>query len=247
MRCSKTRKNISLALDGVLPPEETRALEEHLTACADCRAHRDDLLLGSRLLKATAAVPSEAFEWKLQLKLNRALQEAAAARTPWEDAAPQPRFGWLRGFTLSAGAGLAVTVAMALWLFPHGAAQVDQGPAPAAVVAAVESPATADASAGVSTTAGDADRRSLATSFRPLVGLERGLGGSLVSSGGVFRNDAGPAWSRGVTGRNLSTLQAEISWLRDRLRASQADNDSLRALLADRPVSYFEQEKAPRH
>lgn len=241
MRCSKTRKNISLALDGVLPPEETRALEEHLTACADCRAHRDELLLGSRLLKATAAAPSDAFEWKLQLKLNRALQEAAAARTPWEDPAPRPRFGWLRGFTLSAGAGLAATVALALWFFPRGAAMVETGPAPAAVERALP----ADDSAGVGTTAGDADRRSLATSFRPLLGLERGLGGSLVSSGGVFRNDADPAWSRGVTGRNLGTLQAEITWLRERLRTSQADNDSLRALLADRPVGYLEQEKAP--
>ena len=58
MRCTKARTHINEALDGLLAHEETLALERHLDACAECRTHRDDLLLGSRILKATAAEPS---------------------------------------------------------------------------------------------------------------------------------------------------------------------------------------------
>ena len=246
MRCTKSRKNISLALDGMLPNEDTLAMEEHLALCADCRGYRDELLMGSRILRATAAEPSDAFEWKLQLKLNQALQEAAAARTPWEEPARGSRFGWLRGFGLSAGAGLAAVVALSLWVFPQGAALVTEDPivaSPTTLAQSQDAPATA----GVGTTAGNADRRALSGTFQPLSGLQRGLVGSLVSSGGVFGDAASGGatpWDRSVNARSLSTLQSEIAWLRNQLRTTQAANDSLRALLAGQAVGYLEGENA---
>lgn len=248
MRCNKTRTNISLALDGMLPPEQTRALEEHLSACDECRTHRDELLLGSRMLRATATEPSDAFEWKLQLKLNQALQEAAATRIPWEEPAGRSRFAWLRGFALSTGAGLAATVALAIWLLPRGVGVVESDPAPGAAPAVIAERTLGTMPAGVGDTAGDADRRSLSSAFRPQSGLDRGLGGRLVSSGGVFRSDAAAAnaWSRGVQGRNLEGLRGETEWLRQELRKAQAQNDSLRALLAGGNVGYLEEGEARR-
>ena len=151
-----------------------------------------------------------------------------------------------RGFTLSAGAGLAAIVALSLWVFPQGTALVSDTPTgttPATVAQLQDTPV----GAGVGTTAGNTDRRTLSSTFQPLAGLQRGLGGSLVSTGGVFGDAAANAaapWTRSVTGRNLSTLQSELSWLRNELREAQAANDSLRALLAGQDVGYLEGENA---
>ena len=81
MLCRTARQLISQEMDGMLPAEKTPAFEEHLGRCGDCRDYRAELGLGRRLLQATAAEPVDSFEWKLQLRLNRALQEAAATRT----------------------------------------------------------------------------------------------------------------------------------------------------------------------
>ncbi|MBK6899071.1 MAG: zf-HC2 domain-containing protein [bacterium] len=141
MLCTTARRLISQQMDGMLPAEKTPAFEEHLGRCAACREYRAELGLGRRLLQATAAEPTDAFEWKLQLRLNRTLQEAAAARTvPWEDA-PHGAARWWRGFAASSLAGVAVTALVAVLVWPEGPRIPTTSSRPAATVAAVAEPA----------------------------------------------------------------------------------------------------------
>jgi hypothetical protein len=121
MRCGKVRDWLSLALDGQLPPDRTLSLEEHLQRCSACREYREDLEQGRRLLRATEPPLPAGFEWRLQLKLNQILQEAAQeAVLPWHDP------GWRRGrwFAVAGGAaaaGLAAVLALALLIPPASA------------------------------------------------------------------------------------------------------------------------------
>ena len=118
MRCNKARENLSLELDGILPPDSTIDLQKHLDACADCRQYREDLLLGQRLLAATEPQLSENFEWRLQLKLNQTLQ-AAAGRVDYAWADDSPRWWpWLRNFGAAASVGLAAVLTVAMLTGP---------------------------------------------------------------------------------------------------------------------------------
>lgn len=237
MRCNKARTFISDAHDGLLPHEEALALERHLAACAECRAHRDDLKLGSRMLKATRGEPTDAFEWTLQLKLNQALQGAAAETDPWGERERRSWFPWLRGFALSSAVGIAASLALAFWLLPSGGGRIaESGSGPGGAHLASVLPEMPAVTASVSGSAAALDRRSLGAVARGTVDQRRGFGSRLVGSGSLLRGDAaemGPAWANSVRGRNLESLQSEMAWLRDRLRATQATNDSLRALLRD--------------
>ncbi len=118
MRCGKVRDWLSLALDGQLPPDRTLSLEEHLQRCSACRGYREDLEQGRRLLRATEPQLPAGFEWRLQLKLNQILQEAAQeAVLPWHEAAWRPG----RWFAVAGGAaavGLAAVLALALVIPP---------------------------------------------------------------------------------------------------------------------------------
>jgi len=118
MRCGRAREWLSLAMDSQLPPDKTISLEGHLEKCTECRSYRDDLLLGQRLLQATEPEVSENFEWRLQLKLNQTLQEAAQSATlPWE----KPRWSlsrWLGTVGVSMAVSCAVIVALAVWVLP---------------------------------------------------------------------------------------------------------------------------------
>jgi hypothetical protein len=118
MRCKQVQNWIGLESDGQLAPDRVPHLEAHLEACPGCRAYRGDLQLGRRLLGATDAAPAEGFEWRLQLRLNNALKEAAReAVAPWPTTAPNWR-RWFGTFGVSASLGLAAVLATAMFLVP---------------------------------------------------------------------------------------------------------------------------------
>jgi hypothetical protein len=130
MRCNKAREFVNRELDAILPPDATGDLRDHLDACGDCRAYREDLLVGQRLLKATEPKLPDNFEWKLQLKLNRALQEAAGeALYPWHEERAD-RWLWWRNFGAATAVGLAAVLALAMVLGPVDAPSRAGGPAP---------------------------------------------------------------------------------------------------------------------
>ena len=98
MFCYSARKMISLEIDDLLPAEKTANLERHLDGCLECQQYRADLGIGSRILRATTPELPENFNWKLQLKLGHALQEAAAdGRDPWGEKRTGPAV-WIRSF-----------------------------------------------------------------------------------------------------------------------------------------------------
>jgi hypothetical protein len=118
MRCKQVQEWIGLESDGRLEPDKVPHLETHLEACAGCRTYRNDLQLGRRLLCATDTGPGEGFEWRLQLRLNNALKEAARdAVAPWPTVAPNWR-RWFGTFGISASLGLAAVLAVAMFLVP---------------------------------------------------------------------------------------------------------------------------------
>ena len=118
MRCNKAQENLSLQLDGALPPDLTGSLSAHLNDCADCQEYRDDLLMGTRLLEATEPELPDNFDWKLQLRLNQTLKEAAGeVAYPWEDK-PVDRWRWMRNFGSAAAVGMAAVLALAIFLGP---------------------------------------------------------------------------------------------------------------------------------
>lgn len=119
MRCKQIQSWIGLEADGQLAPDRVPHLERHLLDCEGCRDFRDDLRLGRRLIRATGAGPAEGFEWRLQLRLNNALKEAAgAAAAPWPGVTRPSWRPWFGTFGLSAGFGLAAVLATALFLAP---------------------------------------------------------------------------------------------------------------------------------
>ena len=120
MRCNKAQEYLSLEMDGVLPPEATVDLQDHLDSCMDCREYRQDIHLGNRLLAATEPKLSDNFEWKLQLRLNQTLKEAAGeVAFPWSEQ-PADRWGWFRNFGAATAMGLAAVLALAVFLGPLG-------------------------------------------------------------------------------------------------------------------------------
>jgi hypothetical protein len=232
MRCGKARTMINLEMDGMLPPEQTPHLNEHLAQCADCREFRADLELGGRMIRSTAAEPSDAFEWKLQLKLNQALQEAAGNGTPWEENERGSWFGWLRTFGLSSAAGLALVLAVTTWILPHG---LDRA-------ADVSGPVAARSVDAADAAAARTDRLSLQPATPVFSFGGNGAAGRVVS-GGAFLS-GGDSWLDGGPDarRSFSALQAEVQHLRSQLQASRLENARLMALLEGSGVKYLEQE-----
>jgi len=118
MRCPKAREYLSHQLDEQLTPDRARALDAHLDRCEDCRDYRADLALGRRLLAATDPELPSNFEWKLQLRLNQALQQAAGdVAYPWQEERPD-RWRWFGNFGAAAAVGLAAVLAVAVFLGP---------------------------------------------------------------------------------------------------------------------------------
>jgi hypothetical protein len=118
MRCPKAKDFISREMDEQLPPDVTVKLTEHLDSCRGCREYRDDLLVGQRMIAATAPVLPDNFDWKLQLKLNQTLQHAAGETAyPWAET-DQDKGLWLRNFGAAAAVGMAAVLALAMFLGP---------------------------------------------------------------------------------------------------------------------------------
>ncbi len=118
MRCNKAQEYLSLQIDGVLPPDLTGSLSNHLDGCSDCQEYQDDLLLGSRMLKATDPELPDNFDWKLQLRLNQTLKETAGeVAYPWESPAVD-RWRWARNFGSAAAVGMAAVLALAIFFGP---------------------------------------------------------------------------------------------------------------------------------
>lgn len=238
MLCYTARRLISLEIDGRLPAERTVALEEHLGRCDDCRTHRAELDLGRRFLRASAAEPSDAFEWKLQLKLNRALQEAAASRSvPWEEA-PRSAGGWWRGFAASSLGGLAVTALVALFLWPGAMSRPDTGTVVPAVAASSASVRPHVASSLF------ADRLPLRTGRARAVNLGGGLLGRPVSEGLLSEHPISTPIVGGRLGNfnASSALRAENARLRAALEGLRGENSTLKELLAARGIAYLEED-----
>ena len=250
MLCRRARDWISLSLDGMLPPDRTVALLAHLERCAGCRAWREEVQLGQRLLAATAPRLSENFEWRLQLKLNQTLQEAArAATSPF--AAPEPGWRrWFQGAALASVGGVAVVVALSLFLLPP------RRPAPTflalpSVPSSVVTPADGDsrviaATAGAGTgtvtaTAGDATRTSLRPGRRALSPVAGGIGREVdlrfpATPGGLFGREG---WSGGNVDdlRTIIHLREQNRRLRDALTQAQRDAGLLRAQMESRQTA----------
>jgi hypothetical protein len=203
MRCSKARDYLSRDLDGLLPPDATLGLRDHVEACEACRSFHEDLVAGRRLLAATEPRLPDNFDWKLQLRLNQALQQRAGETAyPWQEE-PAPRRGyWLPAFGAAASVGLAAVLAVAVFMGPQRQPSVS-GDRPAAVVSA--SVATSGTTPVAASLAGRSDRR-------PLFGTQRG--------GGLY----GPGIQRSVaTGSRVAVPGATINrgWSGDRLEDLQ--------------------------
>ena len=132
MRCSKAKEFLSRHLDDQLPPAQTGELDRHLDGCGDCRKYREDLRIGQRLLAATEPELPENFDWKLQLRLNQTLREAAGdAVFPWEETPTVDRWAFLRSFGGATAAGMAAVLALAMFIgppvMPRGAALLAGG------------------------------------------------------------------------------------------------------------------------
>ncbi len=247
MFCYTARRLISQEMDGRLPAEKTPAIEEHLGRCGACREHRAELGLGRRLLRATADVPTDSFEWKLQLRLNRALQEAAATRTvPWEDA-PRNAVGWWRGFAASSLAGVAVTALVAVLIWPDGPRAVSPAAGPAATVAAATATTvTPTSSARLVTDL--SDRLPLTGNRTRNVQLGGGFLGRPVSQGLLSERtrtgerlqpvSLAPGMLAGFD--DVAALRAENARLRSGIIGLRGENTTLKALLAARGIAYLD-------
>ncbi len=247
MFCRRARSFISLALDGALPADRTITLTRHLEGCARCREYQTDLQLGRRLLATSAPALADGFEWRLQLRLNRTLQEAARAAASAWDAPPAGAGRWLRGAGLAAVGGLALAAAVGLFLLPGewsvpaprepgvpGALverNAPQEPAPASApqIAIVEAPAT------VTSTAGDPTRTSVSGQSRTTWFGREGTGRAvdLRLSGapdprGLLERQG---WSGGSLEdlRSIATLRDQNRRLRDALAQAQREVILLRA------------------
>lgn len=102
LRCSRAREWVSLALDDQLDEAGRVQLASHLMECEDCRQHQALLERGSAALRSHWAEPSENFEWRVQLGIQRALRDAAVG--------PQRVAGSFWRPALASAAGVAALV-----------------------------------------------------------------------------------------------------------------------------------------
>lgn len=236
MKCNKAQQWLSLEMDGRLTPEHVPLLQQHLTACDTCRSYRDELLISRRLLRATTQALPESFDWKLQLRLNRALREAAGqASYPMS----QPAATWRRWFAragASATLGLAAVLALALVLpskmvAPPGGQTVASNQQLTQRLPLQPTPPA--------TPIFDTTRRPLDAGFT----MNRQSGG-LGLQQGVSSNSLGRTFWSGANERDLlriRQLEQELESMRRRLQARerqvmglQAKLDSLTAPAVDR-------------
>lgn len=214
MRCNKAQEYLGLELDGVLPPDATVSLSNHLDSCADCVEFRDDLLMGRRMLHATEPELPDNFDWKLQLRLNQALKETAGeVAYPWEDK-PADRLRWVRNFGSAAAVGMAAVLALAIFTGP-----TEQLPMPVGYEQVVTFEGT--------------DRLPLKQQFDFGSGLTRQVSGSGFNRPGAASTGLDKGWS-GQQKRDLRTIQSlreKNRRLNIMLYQSQLQNNWMRAQL----------------
>jgi len=114
--CRRARTWISRALDDDLGETERVRLGEHIGACPECRRHQEVLEQGRQWMLAAEAEPSENFEWKVQLGIQKALRERAAEAT--DTAIVGERWSFWRPAVASALAVTVLVVGMGAWLLP---------------------------------------------------------------------------------------------------------------------------------
>lgn len=247
MRCNKARDYLSRDLDGMLPPDATVGLREHVDSCRECQAFREDLVLGRRLLAATEPRLPDNFDWKLQLRLNQALQQRAGETAyPWLEEPEARRGTWLPAFGAATSLGLAAVLAFAVFLGPQSrlplvaaGVPVAQSPAAAAVsspLAAVSEPAreTAAPEAAAASLAGRPDRRPLfgAPQGGGLYGGgARGLAVGTRSSAPSLAIDRGWSGDRLEDARTIRQLRAYNAQLQQTLHRQQLELQRLKAQL----------------
>lgn len=236
MRCTKTREYISLDLDGQLPPDRAAGLTRHLDDCAECRGYREDLVAGRRLLAAGEPQLSENFEWRLQLRLNQTLAQAAAqALHPWQDERAV-RGAWWRNFSAAAAVGMAAVLAVAMLVGPRAPQTV--APGAGAPFAAAGRPAPGG------------DRLDLDARAGGWSGLGAVPGQRQVSSGqGAALLGERPAWlNRGWSYRSVDDLRnltrieqenrqlrTQLNQMQRQLRGMQTQLDTARTPALDLP------------
>jgi hypothetical protein len=115
MKCSHAKLLISWAMDEPLPEYDRAQLEAHVQACAGCAQYGTQLDHGRALLARAMANPPDNFEWKVQLKIQQALREAASQGLP---AMGRSRFWLPVGITAATTALLVVAVGGLVLLDP---------------------------------------------------------------------------------------------------------------------------------
>ncbi len=182
--CRRARSWISRALDDDLGETERVRLSEHIGGCAECRRHQEVLEQGRQWMRAAEAEPSENFEWKVQLGIQKALREQAAGGEDTAVVGGAPSF-WRPA--LASAAAVAVLVVMTgAWLLPGGS---DTGQEPS-----LAEPGAGVAAPGVARTAmptsGDEPDLSGAVRGTPFeFGYENGRFGVRMVGGPGFSGD----------------------------------------------------------
>ena len=240
MRCSKARDYLSRDMDGLLPPDATAGLRDHVDKCRECQSFREDLALGRRLMAASEPQLPDNFDWKLQLRLNQALQQRAGETAyPWQEESASRRNAWLPAFGAATSIGLAAVLAFAVFLGPERTSAPMVAAAPGrstpAVVSASALPAADNTATDAVAVAGRADRRSL-------FGAPRGS--SLYGSGiqrsvstGSRAIQTGTAIDRGWSGdriedlRKIQQLRVQNEQLASQLLRTQLELRRLKAQL----------------
>lgn len=106
--CRRARTWISRSMDDDLDEASRLRLNDHIASCAECRRHQEVLAQGRTLLRGAEAEPSDNFEWKVQLGIQRALRERAAVEL-------EPRTTGFWRPALSSAAAVALLVVGAGW------------------------------------------------------------------------------------------------------------------------------------
>lgn len=78
--CEKAYLQMNLRLDGMLPPEENAALEQHLHTCADCRQRWEQLSAMTLLLKEAQEPVPEQLHFRIMTAIRQEQQQEKPAK-----------------------------------------------------------------------------------------------------------------------------------------------------------------------
>lgn len=236
MKCQRFRDWISLDMDGQLAPEHVVALDDHLLSCAECRQYQEDLLVGTRMIRATEPELPDNFDWNLQLRLSQAMREAAQNAHPWEEPDASGWRRWLGRAGVSAAVGLAAVLAVAIMVpgtLPTGGDNAGR----------TDMAAVGNADSRLPVQDADAEYAGLADASRRPLTVDLGTGRGLqrrVSSNDLFGDQLLPDMSSTAIQR-IRHLETENETMKRRLYAKdrqiqllQAQLDSLAGHAVDR-------------